>query len=257
MRKTTAIVLTCTLTLAVGLALYAQQPSTKPPAAQKPAAPAASPQPPAVQPSPTPDNSPFKTPKEKASYAIGMQVGGSLHKQGVEVDPNILMQGMKDAMAGKPQMNDDEARAALMALQNEIRAKAQAAAEATKKEGEAFLAANKSKPGVTALPSGLQYKVLKAGAGEKPTATDKVVCNYRGTFINGTEFDASEKHGGPATFPVNGVIKGWTEALQLMPVGSKWELFVPSDLAYGAPGREGIPPNSTLVFEVELVSIQK
>jgi FKBP-type peptidyl-prolyl cis-trans isomerase len=263
MQKNTALVLTWALTLAVGLAASAQKTSTPPSSAQKPAtqpaAPAASPQQPAATPSPTPDSSPFKTPKAKASYAIGMQVGGSLHKQGVDVDPDILLQGMKDAMSGKTQMNDEEARAALMALQTEMRAKAQAGAEATKKEGEAYLAANKSKPGVTALPSGLQYKVLKAGTGEKPTATDKVVCNYRGTLINGTEFDASEKHGGPATFPVNQVIKGWTEALQLMPVGSKWQLFIPPDLAYGERGTPdgSIPPNSTLVFEVELVSIQK
>jgi FKBP-type peptidyl-prolyl cis-trans isomerase len=261
MQKNTAIVLTFSLALAVGLAASAQT-STKQPSAQKPATPAASAQPvaqPSPSPSPTPDNSPFKTTKEKASYAIGMQVGGSLHKQGVDVDPNILLQGMKDSIAGKPQMNDEEARAALMALQGEMRAKAQAAAEVTKKEGEAFLAANKSKPGVTALPSGLQYKIMTPGTGAKPAATDKVVCNYRGTLINGTEFDASEKHGGPATFPVNGVIKGWTEALQLMPVGSKWQLFVPPDLAYGERGTPdgAIPPNSTLVFEVELVSIQK
>jgi FKBP-type peptidyl-prolyl cis-trans isomerase FklB len=133
----------------------------------------------------------------------------------------------------------------------------QAAGDANKKEGEAFLADNKSKEGVVALPSGLQYKVLKQGDGPKPTATDSVVCNYRGTLINGTEFDSSPKHGGPATFPVNGVIKGWTEALQLMPVGSKWQLFVPSDLAYAERGAGGdIGPNATLIFEVELVSIE-
>lgn len=260
MQKNTAIVLTWAMALAVGLAASAQKTSTQQPSAQKPATPAASPQP-ATQPSPspTPDNSPFKTTKEKASYAIGMQVGGSLHKQGVEVDPNVLLQGLKDSIAGKPQMTDDQARAALMELQGELRVKAQAAAEVTKKEGEAFLAANKSKPGIVALPSGLQYKILTPGTGAKPAATDKVVCNYRGTLISGNEFDASEKHGGPATFPVNGVIKGWTEALQLMPVGSKWQLFIPPDLAYGERGTPdgAIPPNSTLVFEVELVSIQK
>ncbi|HEX7286463.1 MAG TPA: FKBP-type peptidyl-prolyl cis-trans isomerase [Candidatus Angelobacter sp.] len=237
MAKTTAIALAWAL--ALGLAASAQQPSTQTPSA------------------PAQDNSPLKTQKDKASYAIGMQVGGSLHQRGIDVDLNVLLQGMKDAMSGKTLMTDDEARAALMQLQNELQAKAMAGAETTKKEGEAYLAANKTKPGVVALPSGLQYKVLKAGTGEKPKATDKVVCNYRGTLINGTEFDASEKHGGPATFPVNGVIKGWTEALQLMPVGSKWQLFIPSDLAYGPQGRPEIPPNSTLVFEVELVSIQK
>ena len=133
----------------------------------------------------------------------------------------------------------------------------QEAGEANKKEGEAFLADNKTKPGVVALPSGLQYKILTEGTGAKPTAGDSVVCNYRGTLINGKEFDSSYKRGQPATFPVGRVIKGWTEALQLMPVGSKWQLFIPSDLAYGASGAGGdIGPNATLIFEVELISIQ-
>jgi FKBP-type peptidyl-prolyl cis-trans isomerase len=175
-----------------------------------------------------------------------------------------LMQGMKDAMAGsKTLLTEEEARAALMQLQSEVQAKQQAKAaqegEANKKEGEAFLAANKSKEGVVTLPSGLQYKILKEGSGPKPKATDSVVCNYKGTLINGTEFDSSYKRGEPATFPVTGVIKGWTEALQLMPVGSKWQLFIPSDLAYGARGTPGGPigPNSTLIFEVELMSIKE
>ena len=133
----------------------------------------------------------------------------------------------------------------------------QQAAEVNKKEGDAFLAANKTKDGVVTLPSGLQYKILTQGTGPKPTPTDSVVCNYKGTLLNGTEFDSSYKRGQPATFPVGGVIKGWTEALQLMPVGSKWQLFVPSDLAYGQRGPGGgIGPNSTLVFEVELISIK-
>lgn len=204
------------------------------------------------------------TPKEKASYAIGMNWGNGLHRQGVEVDMPALMQGMKDAMAGtKTLLTEEEARAALMQLQSEVQAKQQAKAaqegEANKKEGEAFLAANKSKEGVVTLPSGLQYKILKEGSGPKPKATDSVVCNYKGTLINGTEFDSSYKRGEPATFPVTGVIKGWTEALQLMPVGSKWQLFIPSDLAYGARGTPGGPigPNSTLIFEVELMSIKE
>jgi FKBP-type peptidyl-prolyl cis-trans isomerase FklB len=130
-------------------------------------------------------------------------------------------------------------------------------AETNKKDGDAFLAENKTKAGVVTLPSGLQYKILSEGTGPKPTAADSVVCNYKGTLLDGTEFDSSAKHGGPATFPVSGVIKGWTEALQLMPVGSKWQLFVPSDLAYGQRGAGGgIAPNSTLIFEVELVSIK-
>ena len=141
-----------------------------------------------------------------------------------------------------------------MAKQQE---KAQQLGLANKKEGEEFLAANKSKEGVVTLPSGLQYKVLKEGTGPKPSATDSVACNYRGTLINGTEFDSSYKRGQPATFAVNGVIKGWTEALQLMPVGSKWQLFIPADLAYGERGAGAdIGPNSTLIFEVELLSIQ-
>jgi FKBP-type peptidyl-prolyl cis-trans isomerase len=204
----------------------------------------------------------LKTQKDKFSYAMGMNLGANLHKQSVPVDPNIMARGLKDALAGgKTLLTEEEARAAITAVRNDMRekqqAKMQAAGGANKKEGEAFLADNKSKEGVVALPSGLQYKVLKEGNGPKPTATDSVVCNYRGTLINGTEFDSSTKNGGPATFPVNGVIKGWTEALQLMPVGSKWQLFVPSGLAYAERGAGGdIGPNATLIFEVELVSIQ-
>jgi FKBP-type peptidyl-prolyl cis-trans isomerase len=204
----------------------------------------------------------LKTQKDKFSYALGMNLGANLHKQSVPVDPNIMARGLKDALAGgKTLLTEEEARAAITDVQNHMRekqqAKMQVAGEANKKEGEAFLADNKSKEGVVALPSGLQYKVLKEGNGPKPTATDSVVCNYRGTLISGTEFDSSTKHGGPATFPVNGVIKGWTEALQLMPVGSKWQLFVPSDLAYAERGAGAdIGPNATLIFEVELVSIE-
>ena len=165
----------------------------------------------------------LKTQKEKFSYALGMNLGKQLHAQSVAVDTSVLLRGLKDTLAGgKPLLTDDEARAAITAVQNELRqkqmAKMQEMGEANKKEGEAFLAANKSKPGIVTLPSGLQYKILAQGSGAKPTAYDSVVCNYRGTLINGTEFDSSAKHGGPATFPVSGVIKGWTEALQLMPV---------------------------------------
>lgn len=207
-------------------------------------------------------SSALTTQKDKLSYAIGMNIGKNLHRDSVDIDLNLLLQGMKNGLAGGPTlMTDQEAQAAVAELQNSLRKKqeekAQAAGETNKKEGDAFLAANKTKDGVVALPSGLQYKVLKAGTGPKPTATDSVVCNYRGTLINGTEFDSSYKRGEPATFPVNGVIKGWTEALQLMPVGSKWQLFVPSDLAYGARGAgSDIGPNETLIFEVELMSIQ-
>jgi FKBP-type peptidyl-prolyl cis-trans isomerase FklB len=201
------------------------------------------------------------TQKDKFSYALGMNLGTSLKKQSVAVDPNILARGLKDALAdGKTALTEDQARATLMEVQTDLRKKQQeqmqAAGEASKKEGTAFLAANKSKDGVVTLASGLQYKILTQGTGPKPTASDSVVCNYRGTLINGTEFDSSYKRGEPATFPVSGVIKGWTEALQLMPVGSKWQLFVPSDLAYGerSPAPE-IGPDSTLIFEVELLSI--
>jgi FKBP-type peptidyl-prolyl cis-trans isomerase len=203
----------------------------------------------------------LKTQKDKISYAIGMNVGGNLHSQGVEVDPAILLQGLKDGIAGsKPLLSEEEARAVLMQLQEAARQKqaekAQQMGAANKTEGETFLAANKTKEGVVTLPSGLQYKILKAGEGPKPTASDSVVCNYRGTLINGTEFDSSYKRGQPATFPVSGVIKGWTEALQLMPVGSKWQLFVPAQLAYGERGAGAdIGPNATLIFEVELLSI--
>jgi FKBP-type peptidyl-prolyl cis-trans isomerase FklB len=202
------------------------------------------------------------TQKDKFSYALGMNLGASFKKQSVPVDPNILARGLKDALAGgKTALTEDQARAAIMEVQTEVRKKQQeemqAAGEASKKEGAAFLTDNKSKDGVVTLPSGLQYKILTQGTGPKPTASDTVVCNYRGTLINGTEFDSSYKRGEPTTFPVNGVIKGWTEALQLMPVGSKWQLFIPSDLAYGerSPAPE-IGPDSTLIFEVELLSIQ-
>jgi FKBP-type peptidyl-prolyl cis-trans isomerase len=202
------------------------------------------------------------TKKDKVSYAIGMNIGTNLHKQSVDVDPKILQQGLQDALAGgKTLLSEDEARATLTEFQNEMRQKQQEkmqqAGEANKKEGEAFLAANKTKESVVTLPSGLQYKIITAGTGPKPTAGDSVVCNYRGTLIDGKEFDSSYKRGQPATFPVSGVIKGWTEALQLMPVGSKWQLFVPSELAYGDRGSgPDIGPNATLVFEVELLSIQ-
>jgi FKBP-type peptidyl-prolyl cis-trans isomerase len=204
----------------------------------------------------------LNTQKDKFSYALGMNVGNNLRKQAVPVDPDLLMRGLKDALAGgNTALSEEEMRSTLTEMQSELRKqmqeKAKAEGEANKKEGDAFLAANKGKEGVVVLPSGLQYKILKAGTGPKPVATDSVVCNYTGTLINGKEFDSSAKHGGPATFPVNGVIKGWTEALQLMPTGSKWQLFVPSDLAYAERGAGAdIGPNATLTFEVELVSIQ-
>jgi FKBP-type peptidyl-prolyl cis-trans isomerase len=203
----------------------------------------------------------LKTQKDKTSYAIGLNIGKSLHRDSVDVDPNIVLRGLKDALAGgKPLLSDDEAKALMIALQGDVRkrqeVKAQQAGETNKKDGEAFLSSNKTKEGVVTLPSGLQYKILKEGSGPKPTASDSVVCNYRGTLLDNREFDSSYKRGQPATFQVGQVIKGWTEALQLMPVGSKWQLVIPSDLAYGARGAgPDIGPNATLIFEVELLSI--
>jgi FKBP-type peptidyl-prolyl cis-trans isomerase FklB len=215
----------------------------------------------AASPSPALSDSPLKTQKDKVSYAIGMQVANNLNRQSLDVDPDVLMKGLKDTMAGKSLMTDAEARTTMSQVFAELRAKQEEkmkeAGEANKKAGEDFLAANKSKPGVVTTPSGLQYKVITQGTGPKPTASDTVICNYKGTLIDGKEFDSSYKRGEPATFPVSGVIKGWTEALQLMPVGSKYELYIPSDLAYGERGAGAdIGPNTTLIFEVELLSIQ-
>jgi FKBP-type peptidyl-prolyl cis-trans isomerase FklB len=200
----------------------------------------------------------LKTQKEKFSYAVGMSNGKRLaeilHKQSVAFDPAIMARGMKDGLAGgKTLMTEQEAQAAMDEMHKDSVKKAQAAG---KKEGDDFLAANKVKEGVVTLPSGLQYKILTAGTGPKPTASDTVSCNYRGSLLNGTEFDSSYKRNQPLKISVSGVIKGWTEALQLMPVGSKWQLFIPSNLAYGESGNQGIPPNSTLIFEVELISIE-
>ncbi len=204
----------------------------------------------------------LRTDKDKVSYAIGMNVGTAMKRDGLDIDTAILLRGLKDVLAGaKPLLTDQEAQTVMTALQTDMRKKQelqqQQLADTNKKEGDAFLATNKTKEGVVSLPSGLQYKILQEGTGPKPVATDTVSVNYRGTLLNGTEFDSSFKRGQPATFPVGQIIKGWTEALQLMPVGSKWQLFIPSDLAYGprGAGRE-IGPNSALVFEVELLSIQ-
>jgi FKBP-type peptidyl-prolyl cis-trans isomerase FklB len=241
--------------------------SQTPPASSSQTPGTTTPKPPAAKPGTTVARKPtvltLKTQKDKASYAIGLNIGKSMHKDSVDVDTAILLRGLKDGLAGtKPLLTDDEARATMVALQADLRKKQEEKmllqGEANKKEGETFLADNKTKDGVVTLPSGLQYKILKEGTGPKPTAADTVVCNYKGTLIDNTEFDSSYKRGQPATFPVSGVIKGWTEALQLMPVGSKWQLFIPSELAYGARGGPGggIGPNATLVFEVELMSIQ-
>ena len=277
-RSLTAALLLATGTILTGDGYSQQTPPASSPAATTQAAPSAT-----TSKSPSAAKAPVKktgtatkaagtatpltTRTQKFSYALGMDIGSkvgpSLKKQSVEFDPALVSQGLKDAMSGgKTRLTEQEAQAVLTEVQTAVnkerQEKMQKVAAANKAEGEAFLAANKTKPGVVTLPSGLQYKILKEGTGPKPTATDTVSSNYRGTLINGTEFDSSEKHGGAAKFGVSQVIKGWTEALQLMPVGSKWQLFVPSNLAYGERGAGGdIGPDATLIFDVELVSIDK
>jgi FKBP-type peptidyl-prolyl cis-trans isomerase len=257
MKKSTgvAFILSAASVLLLGTA-WAQQDATPPSQANTTAAP------PKHTPSAKGPPAALATPKEKQSYAIGMQLGESFKIQNVDVDANVLARGIKDSIAGKPLLTPEEAKSTIMELQTTVRKTMQEkmakAAESNKAEGTAFLEANKAKPGVVTQPDGLQYKILHAGTGPKPAMTDTVACNYRGTLIDGTEFDSSFKRGQPTTFPVSGVIKGWTEALQLMPVGSKWQLFVPASLAYGdrAPSAV-IGPDRTLIFEVELVSIQE
>jgi len=206
----------------------------------------------------------LKNQKDKVSYAIGLNIGrnlaNDLKKQLIDIDSNLLTRGIQDALAGaKPLLTDQEIQETMVAFQKEMMAKWEEVGKKNKVDGEAFLAENKKKEGVKTSPSGLQYKVIKAGTGKKPKADDTVTVNYRGTLINGTEFDSSYKRGQPATFPVSGgIITGWTEALQLMGEGAKWELFIPSNLAYGERGTSGIiGPNTTLIFEIELVSIKQ
>jgi FKBP-type peptidyl-prolyl cis-trans isomerase len=203
------------------------------------------------------------TEKDRLSYAMGMDLGTQLKTRSVEIDPALFERGLRDALSGgKTLLTEEEARTAIGELQKAMMAKqaeaAKVAGEKNKAEGEAFLAANKAKEGVVTLPSGLQYKVLKAGDGRKPTEADTVQCQYRGTLVDGTEFDSSSKRGQPAIFKVKGgVIPGWSEALLLMPAGSTWQVVVPPSLAYGERGAGGaIGPNATLVFEIELVAIR-
>jgi FKBP-type peptidyl-prolyl cis-trans isomerase FklB len=201
--------------------------------------------------------------KEKISYIIGRDMAANFQKQGIEVDPDIFLQGFKEAVSGAAsQLKPEEVQAAMMALQQEMQSRQAASqgrvAEANKQEGEAFLAENKNREGVVTLPSGLQYMVLQEGSGASPGPADRVTTHYHGTLIDGTVFDSSYERGQPATFPVNGVISGWTEALQRMQEGAKWRLFLPSHLAYGAQGAgEDIGPNATLIFDVELISVNK
>jgi len=198
----------------------------------------------------------LKNQKEKVSYSIGLNIGrnlgSDLKKQSIDIDLNILAKGIQDALSGaNPLLSNDEIQETMVALQKEM-------SEKQKQRGEAFLSENKKKEGVKALPSGLQYKVIKAGTGKKPKLNDAVTVNYRGTLIDGTEFDSSFRRGQPVTFPVSGVIPGWTEALPLMEEGAKWQLFIPPNLAYGERGAGGlIGPNATLIFEIELISVQE
>src|ERR1041385_2854019 len=204
----------------------------------------------------------LKTKKDKVSYSIGMNIGHNFKAQSIDVDLDIVLKGMKDALSdGKLLMTEEEAQTIMNEFQKEMGAKQESKnkqlGETNMKEGAAFLAENKKKPGVVTLPSGLQYKILKEGNGPKPTLTQTFTANYRGTLINGKEFDSSYRRGEPLTYPVNKVIKGWAEALQMMSVGSKWQLFVPSELAYGIHGMgQDIGPNATLIFEIELLSFK-
>lgn len=203
----------------------------------------------------TQEKAQLKTQKDSVSYAIGHDIAKNLKKQSFDIDPDLLAKGLKDVMSNaKPALDDTQSQAAIMSYQKHMM---DAAAEKNKTAGDAFLAENKKKDGVITLPSGLQYKVEKMGTGKKPKAEETVTVQYIGKLVDGTEFDNSYKRGEPATFPVNGVVKGWTEALQLMPVGSKWTLYLPPDLAYGDRGAgQVIPPNATLIFEVELLSVK-
>lgn len=204
----------------------------------------------------------LKTQKDKISYVIGVDVARNFKRMGVDIDMDVLVKGLKDGTANqKLLMTEDDLRSTMTAYLEDLRQKQMAAmkalAEENKKKGDAFLAENKKKEGVVTLPSGLQYKIIKAGAGKKPAETDTVECKYRGTLIDGTEFDSSYRTGRTAIFKVSGVIAGWREALKLMPVGSTWQLFIPPELAYGPMGTgRDIGPNATIIFEVELTAIK-
>jgi len=200
--------------------------------------------------------------EDKAGYAIGTQIGKQLSPTKESINQKALVMGIQDALAAKKlQLSEEEIKATMQEfgqkMQAEAMKKAKASLEINKKEGETFLAANKAKEGVVTLESGLQYKIIKAGTGKSPKLTDTVETNYEGTLINGTVFDSSYKRGQSVSFPVNKVIKGWTEALQLMKEGAQWELYIPSDLAYGEQGAGGaIEPNSTLIFKIELLKVK-
>jgi FKBP-type peptidyl-prolyl cis-trans isomerase FklB len=200
--------------------------------------------------------------KDRVSYSIGLLMGKDFKAQSIEVNADLFLKGLQDALSGaKPALTDEEVQRTMTTFQTDMRAKAEAnrkaQGEKNLKEGEAFLADNAKKDGVKTTASGLQYKVITEGKGPIPSANDTVSVNYKGTLLDGTEFDSSYKRNAPATFGVKGVIPGWTEALQLMKTGSKWQLFVPGKLAYGERGAgRQIGPNATLIFEVELLSIK-
>jgi FKBP-type peptidyl-prolyl cis-trans isomerase FklB len=207
-----------------------------------------------------PSNGP-KTDKEKLSYSLGVNLARNLQGQNLDLDYPMVVSGIRDGIAGTKQLTDEEIQSIITEFYNNtIKVKLEKQkqlGEQNKKLGAEFLEANKKKPGVVTLPDGLQYKILKEGSGPKPSEADTVKVHYRGTLIDGTEFDSSYERKQPAVFPLDGVIKGWTEALQLMPVGSKWQLFIPSELAYGArQAGEKVPPEATLIFEVELLGIE-
>ncbi len=203
----------------------------------------------------------LKTERDRVSYSLGLNIGNNLKGQSIDIDPDVFSRGIKDALTGsKPMLTEQEIQTTIKNFEKEMRIKQASRmkelGEKKKKEGETFLAKNGKREGVTTLPSGLQYEVIKEGDGKAPKSTDTVSVHYRGTLINGNEFDSSIKRGQPASFQVGGVIKGWTEALQLMNTGAKWKLFIPSDLAYGERGSRSIGPNETLIFEVELLAIK-
>ena len=204
----------------------------------------------------------MKIDMDKVSYILGQSIGGDFRRQGFDINVETFVESFQSAFAGKPgKMSPSEMQHVMMDFQNYVQEKQQAeksaASEANLNEGKQFLAENAKRDEVTVTESGLQYRVIEEGKGDKPSATDTVETHYEGKTLDGNIFDSSVKRGTPASFPVNGVIKGWQEALQLMPVGSKWELFVPSDLAYGPQGMGGtIGPNAVLVFEVELLAIK-
>ncbi|AUH73337.1 macrophage infectivity potentiator [Legionella sainthelensi] len=209
------------------------------------------------------DATSLTTDKDKLSYSIGADLGKNFKNQGIDINPDVLAKGMQDGMSGAQLiLTEEQMKDVLSKFQKDLMAKRSAEfnkkAEENKAKGEAFLSANKSKPGIVVLPSGLQYKIIDAGTGAKPGKSDTVTVEYTGTLIDGTVFDSTEKAGKPATFQVSQVIPGWTEALQLMPSGSTWEVYVPADLAYGPRSVGGpIGPNETLIFKIHLISVKK